>query len=62
MEALLERLASAGVRMHAFSNYPTWWGQGAAVGLASACSDRHELTLWLLGLSSLPGTLTCVGL
>lgn len=36
MEALLERLATAGVRMHAFSNYPTWWGQGAAVRLASA--------------------------
>ncbi|PRW56908.1 Haloacid dehalogenase-like hydrolase superfamily isoform 1 [Chlorella sorokiniana] len=25
MEALLERLATAGVRMHAFSNYPAWW-------------------------------------
>lgn len=25
MEALLERLAAAGIRMHAFSNYPAWW-------------------------------------
>lgn len=30
MEALLERLAATGVRMHAFSNYPAWcaWGWG----------------------------------
>ena len=25
MEALLGRLAAAGVQVHAFSNYPAWW-------------------------------------
>ena len=35
MEALLDRLAAGGTRMHAFSNYPAWWACGCiALGVA----------------------------
>ena len=53
MEALLERLAARGVRMHAFSNYPAWcgghvcWaGPAGAAGAGAAAAAAPAVAAW----------------